>query len=110
MLKCRVPANNLSKEEAMSKIKLFKLSHRDAVAEGFKEDLMPIGMVTATSNLGAYSGNSVYSIEEELIENAKKMKATHVFGIEFRGEAINIPGHPSSGFMMAYGDAYTKKK
>jgi hypothetical protein len=96
---------------AKQKVMLVKQSYREARESNLVGELGLLGLITASSSDGAFTGNSLYELDKSLREEAEKMGATHVFGIEYQGEGVHgRPEYPSVGFTMVSGDAYKTPK
>jgi hypothetical protein len=77
-------------------ITLVKESYREA-KKGLDSKMELIGMVVGfNGDGGALTKKAIYDIDNQLREEAKKVGATHVFGVEYLGTVNSI----------GYGDAY----
>ena len=93
-------------KQAENEVILAKQSYREARESGLVGELQLIGCVIGSSCKGALSHDALIDATFELISNAKRLNATHVFGLEYQATTINRENYPTTGHVLVSGDAY----
>lgn len=94
----------MTEDNSEKNVKLFKQTYQEFASQGLEERLEPIGIVVGAGNCENLELD-LLDANYKLSENALRLGATHVFGIEYHCH------HGKTGsILLAYGDAYKPKK